>query len=815
MQKKRISFILIIFFLAETFCLQGQEVVSMLLKDTTKSFSETINISEISQKSAELTNKTKQKIRELISDQSIIQLEIKNEVILSSINPSLTASLDPSDVSINIRFLENRRLKLLYEQQKIINHQSELSEIYRSLDDFKNMLARETKRWKKTKEMLAQDSLTLSIPIKLSETISFLDTTLALISYKSDPVLSILDKTIAVRGEVELQIEKTKALIKSKEHQFLADDHVNYFQLNFGEDQRKEIKKSIMDLNRSDLAELTEYLNYHKNLLILSLLILLGLIYLFVIIRKKVKLKEKGYGYFYKDILFKVLSHPFNASVVLTLVFTTIIFPDRPYVFREFSGYLIALPLLNILKLLLDKKYYIYINAFGIIIIFYMLLGLFPTTSIIYRNIFLLISIAEISLLTLFLIRFVKKNNFAERYQGVVYFFVILHLGLAVTGFFSNLAGRLILTEIALSAVFVNIFKGLIALISVLLINGLIATIIDMKYGQKLNVFRLYGELIKRKTIPLFNFIAALLWITNILQSFRLKDKLFNGISSFFSSKITIGSASFSLNNILIFFLVIYFSILISKIIRTLLEEDILNRISMSKGLPHTIAMVVRYSLITSGFFLAVAAAGIPLDKLTIILGAFGVGIGFGLQNIFNNLISGLILLFERPIQLGDTVQVGQLTGNVKSIGIRSSNVRTFDGAEVIVPNGQLVSNEVINWTLSDQRRRIEINFGVSYNSDPKFVHLLLVDILVKHLDVLHDPEPLVFFSGLGESSLDFSLLFWIGDYAEGRRIKSEILFMVFEVMKENQIEIPFPQRDLHLRSIDPGIVFRNNGVEN
>jgi len=194
-------------------------------------------------------------------------------------------------------------------------------------------------------------------------------------------------------------------------------------------------------------------------------------------------------------------------------------------------------------------------------------------------------------------------------------------------------------------------------------------------------------------------------------------------------------------------------------------------------------------------------AAGIPIDKFTIILGAMGVGIGFGLQNIFNNLVSGLILLFERPIQLGDTVQVGQLTGNVQSIGLRSSNIRTFEGAEVLVPNGQLISNEVINWTLSDQKRRIELVIPVAYQSDPELVHRLLTAILMKHEDVVEEPEAFVFFSEFGESSLNFTMLFWIGDYIHGRRIKSEILFQVFKTLKENNIEIPFPQRDVHIRS--------------
>jgi len=333
---------------------------------------------------------------------------------------------------------------------------------------------------------------------------------------------------------------------------------------------------------------------------------------------------------------------------------------------------------------------------------------------------------------------------------------------------------------------------------------------VDSKKGKQINIFRMHDELIKRKTIYLLNVFVSIFWVGLILKNFRVSESLYNGILSIFTYKISIGSASFSLDDFVIFFVVIYASIVLSKLIRIVLQEDVLNRLSLSKGLPNTIAMLVRYSLITAGFILAISAAGIPVDKLTIIIGAMSVGIGFGLQNIFNNLVSGLILLFERPIQLGDTVQVGQLTGNVQTIGLRSSNIKTFDGAEVIVPNGQLISNEVINWTLSDQKRRIEIIVGVTYNSDPPMVRDLLNQILVNHPDVLMEPLPAVFFNGFGESSLDFVLLFWIGDYNNGRRIKSEVLFSIFEMLKANNIEIPFPQRDLHLRSVDPEIVIRN-----
>jgi small-conductance mechanosensitive channel len=225
----------------------------------------------------------------------------------------------------------------------------------------------------------------------------------------------------------------------------------------------------------------------------------------------------------------------------------------------------------------------------------------------------------------------------------------------------------------------------------------------------------------------------------------------------------------------------------------------------MDEGLPHTIAMMARYVLITIGVLLAFSALGLPMSDLAIMFSAFGVGIGFGLQSIFNNLVSGFILLFERPIKIGDTIEVGELVGTVRSIGIRASNIRTFDGAEIIVPNGNLISNEVINWTLSDQRRRIEIKINVSYKTDPNRVTKILLKLLEEHEEVANDPKPGIYFIEMGESALVFRVLFWTYHYGKWYSIRSRMMYEIFDTLKAAGIEIPYNQLDLHLRSSDEG----------
>ena len=176
------------------------------------------------------------------------------------------------------------------------------------------------------------------------------------------------------------------------------------------------------------------------------------------------------------------------------------------------------------------------------------------------------------------------------------------------------------------------------------------------------------------------------------------------------------------------------------------------------------------------------------------------MGIGFGLQNIISNFVSGLILTFERPITVGDTIEVGPLMGNVSSLGLRSSKVKTFDGSEVIVPNSNLVTKEVINWTLSDNRRRLTIPVTAAYGSDPHKVLEIMMDVVHKHPKVLDYPDPITLFDGFGDSSLKFSVLFWVY-FQEGLTAKSEVAVQIFDAFKQAGIDIPVPQRVITMKT--------------
>ncbi|MGF1672802.1 MAG: mechanosensitive ion channel family protein, partial [Rivularia sp. (in: cyanobacteria)] len=243
--------------------------------------------------------------------------------------------------------------------------------------------------------------------------------------------------------------------------------------------------------------------------------------------------------------------------------------------------------------------------------------------------------------------------------------------------------------------------------------------------------------------------------------------------------------------------------IILAGAVTNILRSRILQVLRISQGAQEVIAIIFKYTLISIGSIILLQIFGIDLSSLAILASALGVGIGFGFQDIAKNFGSGLVLLFERPIQVGDFIEVGKYMGTVEHIGARSVVIRTLDRVSIIVPNSRFLENEVINWSHRNPISRIHIPVGVSYNSDVNLVKEVLLEAAKKHSEVLSIPQSQVFFTGLGDSSLDFELLVWIDAPSHQVSIKSDLYFLIEATLKKHNIEIPFPQRDLHLRSGD------------
>lgn len=232
------------------------------------------------------------------------------------------------------------------------------------------------------------------------------------------------------------------------------------------------------------------------------------------------------------------------------------------------------------------------------------------------------------------------------------------------------------------------------------------------------------------------------------------------------------------------------------------LVEGLLARSRVDVGVRQAIGSIFRYSLIAIGFMIILQTAGIDLSALTVLAGALGIGVGFGLQNITNNFISGIIILFERPIKVGDRIEVGNITGSVVKISPRATTVVNNDNIAVLVPNSEFISSQVINWSYTNRDVRLNFPVGVAYKSDPEAVRKALLAVAAEHPGVLKERSADVLLQEFADSSLNFILRVWTRDYATTPGVlRSELNYAICKKFKEQGIEIPFPQRDLHIRS--------------
>jgi potassium-dependent mechanosensitive channel len=319
--------------------------------------------------------------------------------------------------------------------------------------------------------------------------------------------------------------------------------------------------------------------------------------------------------------------------------------------------------------------------------------------------------------------------------------------------------------------------------------------------AARFRILRENAELAIARGGRAINLLGVAVWGALTLFSFALLDDFESLMRALWTTEIGYGSLSVALGDVLTFVLTIWAAALLARLVRVVLESDVLTRFEAQRGVSYAVARTAQYVLLLLGFFAAAAASGIDMSKFAVLAGAFGVGIGFGLQNVVNNFVSGLILLYERPIQLGDMVEVGGVVGEVRLIGVRSCTLRTLEGAEVIVPNGTLIAERVTNWTLMDRTRRADVKVGVAYGSDPRRVIELLVRCAREHPETLAHPEPIAVLLGFGNDALEFELRFWT-HVDRVLAAKSDVAVAALDALTAAGIEIPYPQRDLHVRSV-------------
>lgn len=272
-----------------------------------------------------------------------------------------------------------------------------------------------------------------------------------------------------------------------------------------------------------------------------------------------------------------------------------------------------------------------------------------------------------------------------------------------------------------------------------------------------------------------------------------------------------IGTHKLTIMSVLTALIIFYIVLKLSRLGEKITKRILVKYSHLDSGVKDSISTFVRYAILVIGSLITLDTIGISMSSLAAVGAVLMVGIGFGLQNITQNFISGLIILFERPIKVGDLIEVGGVDGRIIHIGARSTQIHTRDDVAIIIPNSQFISEQVVNQSYSGENIRLKISVGVSYGSDPKVVEQILIDVAKEHPNVLNNPNPRVLFTDFADSSLNFDLAVWIKDQWIDERIKSELRFKIFEAFKSKGIQIPFPQMDVHLKKQEDRNIARSS----
>jgi small-conductance mechanosensitive channel len=394
-----------------------------------------------------------------------------------------------------------------------------------------------------------------------------------------------------------------------------------------------------------------------------------------------------------------------------------------------------------------------------------------------------------------------RSGGTAElRFRALHIIVMLYRVGLALA-LPAALIGYSLLAWILTSGILVGcVFAfGLYAFVRIF--DGVIALALNSWPLGSLRIVRNFHEIFEPRIHRLLVWVAIGLWVNRLLDFVGLREPVFDLGRVVFGATLRVGSVAISVANVLAFIATLVVAYLLSTFIRFVLKEELYPRIGVEHGLSYAISSLLHYTILFLGFILGVAALGVSLTQVSILAGALGVGIGFGLQSVVNNFVSGLILLFERPIHVGDTIQVGDLLAEVRRIGIRASTVRSKQGADIIVPNAQLISEKVTNWTLSDRLKRIDLPVGLNYGADPRKAIQLLEEVARRQPNVLQNPSPRCLLIDYGDSSINFQLRAWTDQFDDWQLISSNLASAVYDAVIEAGYQFPFPQREVRLLS--------------
>ena len=790
------------------FTLSGQNLPDVNTKDTTSL--QEIKPYDVSNLSEEYENTTI-----FLNSISKQIAPTRAELTLDSLMPQTFEEISKLYQDPRIENIENLNLRELNLIRKNFSRFRSLLEQWRDyfksiskeIEPIQTELAIQYERWDKTLTMIKKQKLPLENTLQFSALLKEIKKHQELVQNRKGQLLAkqnkLTEKIISLH-ETILDIDNT--LKRSEGQLFTIDNPPLWDEILHPSDTLSSAVKfnNIWNEQKNSFEQFWKYYSYQfKVHVAITIILIIALFYFKNHVKKwsEDRLDES------MDAALSIIYHPISTGLLISLVFSNLFYPESPSI-QEHLEYLKIIPMIIILPRIVPDLRKNFLIVFVTLVLLIRITTLISQFPLVIRIFYLVVDITAIVTLWPLLKPQSKMKHFRHGFWWDLGLFIIklCFIGFVIS-IIANIIGNVTMATYLTKGGINTIFWGVLFYVVTIVFESLIALWMKTKIAQGTAMVSKYPDQLVSYSKKIIRSVFFITWLVETLKEFLLYDLTVEWLSNTLTHTLEVGTLNISLGGILSFMFAIWIAFMVAKFVRFILQEEVLSHFDLPRGVPGAIGMITRLIIIIFGFFIAFGVAGIDLSNIAIIFGALGVGIGFGLQNIFNNLMSGLILAFERPIQVGDIIQIASLNlmGEVKEIGFRASTIRTFDGAEVVVPNGNFISNEMINWTLSDKLRRQEILVGVEYGSDLKKVMEILDKTVSSNENVRKKPGPMIIFNGFGDSSLNFRVLFWT-PFNVGLSTKSEVGMAIDEALKKEGITIPFPQTDLHVRSLDEDV---------
>lgn len=689
---------------------------------------------------------------------------------------------------------------------KLRSFESDWQTLTKNLPDWKNDLTARARKqetdlkrlddlsekWQKTFEQLKKIETTPEVLARVEEIIQTAANTRRQITAQQARLVALQNRVAEQQARVEEALKTIAARRNALVGQLLVQDSPPIWSADLW--TQRDARRGLRESLATQLQGLNAFATRNKDKLIIHILVFALLAGLLFYLRRWARpLVEANPDLKQSAVIFYL---PVSTALVLAILFNSRIYPQTPQILGAIFGAIALVPTVVILRRLLARTLYPLLYS---LIVFYFLDQLSAVTEgvpAITRSLFLLEMLgAFLVFLWFYRARLLKEPPEDVKYGQVfrvARVAAVVVLPFFAVAFLANALGYVNLSQLVGSGVLRSLYAAVIFYAIVRIIDGLIAFALRFKPLNLLKMVQNYAPTIQEKAQKFIRVVAFVLWLFATLEFFTLRQTVFEQARAIMTADLNLGSLSISAFDVLLFFFVVWAAFLLSRFIRFALEEDVYPRFSLAHGIPYAISTIINYIILLIGFFFAVGAAGFDLTRFTVLVGAFGVGIGFGLQNIFNNFVSGLILLFERPVKIGDEIKVdGEASGTVRRIGIRASRIRLWDNSEIIVPNSKLISENVKNWSSYARKRGIEIPVSVAHGTDANLVIELLTEAARAHPLVTEKPAPQVLLSDIASPALNFKLRAWTAQADKTSRITSELTADISRKLTENNIEVP------------------------